>query len=164
MADTAPTTAAIDGPIDLDLPEGGLLGAIVRLNVAVTEVLDGLAAQAGLSFADYLVLGVVRRSPGRASAPTAIARVLGRTTGGMSLTLDRLEAAGWLRRTRDRADGRRVVVEFTPAGLRQATTVNTALHRWEAALALGPDAADAPEVLDAVTAAVAAHDGVTTGA
>ena len=45
--------------------------------------------------ADYLVLGVVRRSPGHRSAPTAICEVLGRTTGGMSLTLDRLEAAGW---------------------------------------------------------------------
>jgi DNA-binding MarR family transcriptional regulator len=164
VADTVRTTAPIDEPIDLDLPEGGLLGAIVRLNVAVTEVLDELAGQAGLTFADYLVLGVVRRSPGQASAPTAIARVLGRTTGGMSLTLDRLEAAGWLRRTRDPADGRRVVVELTPAGLRLATSVNAALHRWEAALALGPDAGGASEVLDAVAVAVAAHAGVTTGA
>ena len=89
--------------------------------------------------------------------------MLGRTTGGMTLTLDRLEAAGWLRRTRDPADGRRVVVALTPAGLRLAMSVNTALHRWEAALALGPDAAGAPEVLDAVAAAVAAHAGVTSG-
>ena len=56
-------------------------------------------ARPGSRFADYLVLGVVRRSPGQRSAPTAIGDVLGRTTGGMSLTLDRLEAAGLVRRT-----------------------------------------------------------------
>ena len=141
-----------DGPL-LDLPDGGLLGAIVSLNLAVTAVLDEIAAQSGLTFSDYLVLGVVRRSTGARSSPTAIARVLGRTTGGMSLTLDRLEADLLLRRRRDPADGRRVVVELTTAGTDVATSVSRALHRWEAALDL--DAAGAVTVLDSVTGAVA---------
>ena len=57
----------------LDLPDGGLLGAIVRLNLAVTHVLEEHRRSVGLTFADYLVLGVVRRSPDQRSAPTAIA-------------------------------------------------------------------------------------------
>ena len=40
---------------------------------AVTQVLESIARPAGLAFADYLVLGVVRRSPGQRSSPTAIA-------------------------------------------------------------------------------------------
>ncbi|HUS62783.1 MAG TPA: helix-turn-helix domain-containing protein, partial [Acidimicrobiales bacterium] len=68
----------------------GLLGAIVRLNLAVTQVLDGITGEAGITLADYLVLGVIRGAPGGRSSPTAICDVLGRTTGGMSLALDRL--------------------------------------------------------------------------
>lgn len=135
-------------------PDDGLLGAIVRLDLSVTRVLDEIAGRAGLAFADYLVLGVVRRAPGGRSSPTAIAEVLGRTTGGMSLTLDRLEAGGWLRRSRDPGDGRRVVVELTPRGLRVATRVNQDLHAWESSLDLPRPPADVVAVLDAVTEAI----------
>ena len=142
----------------LDLPDGGLLGAIVRLNLQVTQVLESIASARGLAFADYMVLGVVRRSPGERSSPTAIANVLDRTTGGMSLTLDRLEAVGLLLRTRDADDGRRVVIELTAEGARLARSVNDALHEWESSLGLPLAADDAVEVLDLVTRVVRAHD------
>ncbi len=93
MATTPVRSATADAP-PLDLPDDGLLGAIVRLNLAVTHVLEDVAHTSGLTFSDYLVLGVVRRSPGQRSSPTAIATVLGRTTGGTTLTLDRLATAG----------------------------------------------------------------------
>lgn len=134
--------------------DDGLLGGIVRLNLRITQVLDDIAGRAGVAFGDYLVLGVVRRSPGRRSSPTGIAEVLGRTTGGMSLTLDRLEAAGWIRRSPDLSDGRRVVVELTTSGLRLATQVNRRLHEWESSLDLPLGQAEVVAVLDAVTAAI----------
>jgi DNA-binding MarR family transcriptional regulator len=115
----------------------GLLGHVVRLTIAVDRVLDAVAGAAGISVADYLVLGVVRRAPGHRSAPTAICEVLDRTTGGMSLTLDRLERAGLVRRLPDPADRRRVVVEATAAGVELATRVNGELHAWEESLAAG---------------------------
>jgi DNA-binding MarR family transcriptional regulator len=136
---------------------GGLLGSIVRLNVHVTQVLESIAGASDLTFADYMVLGVVRRSPDGRSAPTALAKVLRRTTGGMTLTLDRLQAAGLVRRARNTDDGRRVVIELTPAGTRLATRVNEALHAWESELELPIPAADAVQVLDAVTDAVQAQ-------
>jgi DNA-binding MarR family transcriptional regulator len=156
-----PATAAslVESPPPLDLPDGGLLGSIVRLNVHVTEVLESIAGASGLTFADYLVLGVVRRSPDGRSAPTTIANVLSRTTGGMTLTLDRLQEAGLVRRTRHADDGRRVVIELTPAGARVAKRVNDALHAWESRLDLPMPVGDAVQVLDAVTAAVHAHTG-----
>ena len=134
--------------------DDGLLGSIVRLNLRVTHVLDEIAGRAGLTFADYLVLGVVRRSPGRRSSPTAIAEVLGRTTGGMSLTLDRLEAAGGILRSPDTSDGRRVVVELTATGARLAVQVNRRLHEWESSLDLPIAPVEIVAVLEAVTAAV----------
>jgi DNA-binding MarR family transcriptional regulator len=140
----------------LELPDDGLLGVVVRLELAVTEVLGAITAEFGISLADYLVLGVVRRSPGGRSAPTAISDVLGRTTGGMTLTLDRLEHAGWLRRSPDPADRRRVVVELTPAGKRLATRVNDALHAWERRLDLPGDPTAVRETVDTLTRAIQA--------
>jgi DNA-binding MarR family transcriptional regulator len=156
----APTPATGAGPHahpDLDLPDGGLLGAIVRLNLAVTRVLEDHAGRCGLTFADYLVLGVVRRSPDQRSAPTAIAATLDRTTGGMTLTLDRLERAGLVRRTRHARDGRRVVIELTAPGRRVATAVNEALHRWEDELELAVPTAAAVALLDDLTATIGAR-------
>jgi DNA-binding MarR family transcriptional regulator len=146
-------------------PHDGLLGRIVRLNLAVTRALDDIVGRAGVTLADYLVLGVIRGAPGGRSAPTAIAEVLDRTTGGMSLTLDRLEAAGLVRRSPDAADGRRVVVTLTPRGLRLAENVNRELHDWEASLAL-PARADArtvASVLDGLVAAMRTTEPARAG-
>lgn len=146
-------TVPVDGPS----PDDGLLGAIVRLNLSVTAVLDEIAGAHGLPIADYLVLGVVRGAPEGRTSPSAIADVLGRTTGGMSLTLDRLQAAGWIRRTPDPGDGRRVVVELTRRGHELAVEVNAALHRWERGLDLHDDPAAVVRTVDELTAAIGAR-------
>jgi DNA-binding MarR family transcriptional regulator len=138
--------------------EGALLGHVVRLELLVGQVLERTAAAHGTTAADYLVLGVVRRSPGHRSAPTAICEALGRTTGGMTLTLDRLERAGWVRRLPDPADRRRVVVEATDEGLRVASAVNADLHAWEASLGLSAtERADAGQSLRRLTDAIESH-------
>ena len=121
----------------LDLPDIGLVARIVRLNLLVTRLVDAIATEEGIATADYLVLAVVRRSPGHRTSPTRICELLGRSTGGMTLTLDRLEAAGWLTRAPDVSDRRRVVVELTAAGVELGTRVNDALHAWETDLRLG---------------------------
>ncbi|CAB4617755.1 unannotated protein [freshwater metagenome] len=133
----------------------GLLGHVVRLNVAVDRVLAEITGASGISVADYLVLGVIRRSPQHRSAPTAICEVLGRTTGGMSLTLDRLEAAGHVRRLPDPGDRRRIVVEATAPGLALAKKVNADLHAWEDSLGVsGSDRRVLAESLARLTALI----------
>lgn len=112
----------------------GLLGHIVRLDIAVQRVLESIASRSEISVADYLVLGVVRRSPDHRSAPSVLCEVLGRTSGGMSLALDRLERAGLVRRLPDPTDRRRVVIEATADGLSLARRVNADLHDWEESL------------------------------
>jgi hypothetical protein len=49
---------------------------MVRLHLAVTLVLEEVTGSFGISFGDYPVLAVVRRSPGQRSAPTAIHHLL----------------------------------------------------------------------------------------
>jgi DNA-binding MarR family transcriptional regulator len=132
----------------------GLLGAIIRLNLSVSNVLEQIAERAGLTMADYLVLGVIRGAESGRSAPTAIAEVLGRTTGGMTLTLDRLAAAELVVRSPDSVDGRRVVVELTPKGLALALQVNAELHAWESGLVLPGDSSKALQVIEALGTAI----------
>lgn len=133
----------------------GLLGHVVRLNVAVDRVLNEIVGASAISVSDYLVLGVVRRSPDSRSAPTAICEVLGRTTGGMSLTLDRLESAGLIRRLPDPGDRRRVVVEATDTGIDLAKQVNANLHAWEDSLGLSDaERTDLALAIGSLTAAI----------
>ncbi len=156
-AGAEPSAGSAADPPEGDRPDDGLLGGIVRLNLAVTRVLEEITGRHGLPMADYLVLGVIRRAPGGRSAPTAIAEVLGRTTGGMTLTLDRLVAAGWVVRSPDPADGRRVVVELTDVGRHLALEVNADLHRWERGLPLPGERDAVVRWVDELTVAVDHH-------
>ncbi|HZP29280.1 MAG TPA: MarR family transcriptional regulator [Acidimicrobiia bacterium] len=121
---------------ELDLPDVGLVARVVRLNLLVGRVLDDITSAHGIAPADYVVLGVLRRSPGYRSAPTRMCELLDRSTGGMTLTIDRLEASGWVTRSPDPDDRRRVVVTLTERGLELSERVNAALHAWEEQLGL----------------------------
>lgn len=123
--------------VEVGIPEEevGLLARVVRLNMVVTQVLDELVEPHGIGVADYLVLASMRRG---VTSPVDLCRVLGRTTGGMSLTLDRLVGTGWVTRRPDPGDRRRIIVELTPQGRETSEAVNRALHGWEEELALAP--------------------------
>jgi DNA-binding MarR family transcriptional regulator len=124
----------------LALPSaGGLLAGLARLGLLIDGELDRISAARGIAYADYLVLATVRRSAGGLGRPTEMSALLGRSTGGMTLTLDRLEAAGWVRREPDGRDRRRIQVVLTAPGRTLAETVNADLHEWEQGLPLDTD-------------------------
>lgn len=123
----------------LELADVGLVTRLLRLNLLVTRLVDEVASAEGIPTADYYVLGVLRLSPDHRSSPTRLCELLGRSSGGMTLTIDRLEALGWLRREDDPEDRRRVIVTLSATGLELATRVNTALHAWEDELELDAD-------------------------
>ena len=116
--------------------EPGLMASVMRLRLLANAQLEAVTEAHGIALADYLVLAVIRRAPGGRTSPSAICEVLHRTTGGMTLALDRLEAAGWLVRAADPSDRRKVVLVLTRAGRTLAVTVNAALHDWERSLDL----------------------------
>lgn len=128
------TTAATRPEHWTEAGESGLMARLVALQLVAGQQLEAVTAEHGIALGDYLVLGVVRRSAGGACAPSMICEVLRRTSGGMTLTLDRLQTAGWLTREPDPHDRRRVLVRLTDAGRRLAVTVNESLHEWERAL------------------------------
>src|SRR5262245_62549341 len=98
------------------MPERALPRQVAAsLRALSTEIdrLDQAAADRyGLNRTDMRALDIV----GQAGplAPTALARMLGFTTGGVTSVLDRLERAGYVRRRPDPND-RRQVVQATEA-------------------------------------------------
>ncbi|MGH9212146.1 MAG: MarR family transcriptional regulator [Acidimicrobiales bacterium] len=96
-----------------------LLGA---LRVAGREHSDatvlfhtGVAHQLGLNATDAKALSVLQRRGPLAAGQIAVAT--GLTTAAVTTLIDRLERRGFVRRTRDVADRRRVIVEPTPEGI-----------------------------------------------
>jgi DNA-binding MarR family transcriptional regulator len=123
-----PDTWARDG-------ESGLMARLVALQLVAGQQLESVTAGHGLALGDYLVLAVIRRAPDGVCAPSAVCEVLRRASGGMTLTLDRLEAAGWLTRSPDASDRRRVLLRLTPVGRDLTMAVNDDLHAWERSIA-----------------------------
>ena len=132
------------------LDDVGLVARFLRIYLLFGRLLDEVTAAEGINDSDYLVLALIERSPGGGS-PTHIADVLRRSTGGMTLTLDRLASMGWLTRGPDRADRRRVQLHLTEEGAGVVKRVRAALHGWEDDLHLDDDArADAFDKTDAL--------------
>ena len=112
----------------------GLMATLVRVQLLAGECFDAISFAHGISFADYLVLGVIRRSDPEPVTPGLVASVLHRTSGGMTLTLDRLERSGYLERKSDSRDRRKVLLTVTTEGRSLASAVNRDLHAWQADL------------------------------
>ncbi len=85
----------------------------VRRSQSATDRYDQAVADAlGMNRTDMRCLDVLQRG-GRLTAGQ-LAEATGLTTGAMTTALDRLERLGYVRRLRDVADRRRVLVEITP--------------------------------------------------
>ena len=140
---SSPTAPAADAVTAVDMRpdtwtragESGLMARLVALRLVAGQQLEAVTAAHGLALGDYLVLAVIRRSPDGVCAPTTVCEVLRRASGGMTLTLDRLETAGWLTRSPDPSDRRRVLLRLTQAGRALAVSVNEDLHEWERSIA-----------------------------
>jgi DNA-binding MarR family transcriptional regulator len=90
---------------------GQVANSLRALSTEIDRLDQAAADRYGLNRTDMRALDIV----GRAGplAPTALARLLGFTTGGVTTVLDRLERAGYIRRQPDPGDRRRQVVETT---------------------------------------------------
>jgi DNA-binding MarR family transcriptional regulator len=85
----------------------------VRRSQTATDRFDQAVADAlGLNRTDMRCLDVLDRQGAQPAG--RLAEATGLTTGAITAVLDRLERAGHVRRARDTADRRRVLVELTP--------------------------------------------------
>jgi DNA-binding MarR family transcriptional regulator len=85
-----------------------------RISRELTAAYRPLLADLGLTYPQYLVMLVLWEDDGLAVGE--IGDRLALDSGTLSPLVRRLEAAGFVRRERDRADERRVTVHLTPAG------------------------------------------------
>jgi DNA-binding MarR family transcriptional regulator len=76
---------------------------------------DAVFGKYGLTTEKYSVLAAVK-SRGGSLKPTELGEILGRSANSMSMLVDRMVKAGWVRRTRDRKDRREVNVSLTSKG------------------------------------------------
>lgn len=87
-----------------------------RLTTEIDSLDERAARQFKLNRTDVRCLDVVTvQAP---VTPSTLARELRMTSGGLSIMLERLERAGYIRRRPNAADRRSVLVEATPRALR----------------------------------------------
>jgi DNA-binding MarR family transcriptional regulator len=92
---------------------------VLRLWLLLHRIRDGLVlcedsmfGKYGLTTEKYSVLATVK-SRGGSLKPIELAEILGRSPNSVSMLIDRMVKAGWVRRTRDRMDRRGVNVSLT---------------------------------------------------
>lgn len=119
--------SALAEPVDLMSLAEALRPALLK----VSRRLRQESQKAGVSAQDALLLGQIIRTPGIGVCELADAEQTSRPT--MSSHVKRLEAAGWIVRRGDDADGRRSGLEITPAGERQMDEIRRRRNDWLAA-------------------------------
>jgi DNA-binding MarR family transcriptional regulator len=109
-----------DLPSDLDLTVEGIVDRIGGINRRIRLMHDETLDQLGLTLSDWHVLTALRWAgePYRRKAGE-LARRADLTTGAMTSRLDALQKEGLIRRLRDPADRRSVIVELTDKGRRK---------------------------------------------
>jgi MarR family transcriptional regulator, organic hydroperoxide resistance regulator len=124
--------------------------ALYSASRAVVRAYGPLLERAGLTYPQYVTLLALWETP---EAPPSVGELGARLrldTGTLTPLLKRLEALGHLRRVRDTADERRVLVELTAGGLalrEELASVPAGLVR-----ALGLDVDEIGDLRDRLTA------------
>jgi DNA-binding MarR family transcriptional regulator len=102
---------------DLDLDVEGIVERIQGLDKRLRRSMEETLEEHGLSLGEWKVLGTLRRSERpRMSTPGELSSQLELSSGAMTNRLDRLEAAGLIRRLPDPDDRRGVLIELTDDG------------------------------------------------
>jgi DNA-binding MarR family transcriptional regulator len=105
--------------------------ALRRVNFQGSIFGQTIAIRLGLSESDIDALELLIDSG--ASTAGRISELMGLTTGAVTRVIDRLEQAGYVRRTTDPADRRRVIVEVVPERVATVQSLLESLERASAA-------------------------------
>ena len=103
---------------DVDVSAMGVIGRISRLERVVAPLLDKVFAKHGLESWEFDMLATLRRhgDPYQLTAGQLMSSMM-ITSGAVTNRIDRLEGRGLIKRQRDPADGRVVLVTLTDVGL-----------------------------------------------
>jgi DNA-binding MarR family transcriptional regulator len=112
--------------------------ALYRAGQAMQQTYRPLLEPLGLTYPQFLVLTALWGQDGQTVG--ALGQALGLDTGTLTPLLKRLAAAGFLRRTRDSADERRVMIHLTEQGRALAAASPGLAAQIDAATGLPPAA------------------------
>ena len=105
-----------------------------------------VASRMKLNATDIETLGVLAvLGP---TSPTRLASLLAMGTGSMTLVIDRLERAGFVRRVRDTGDRRSLTIEFVPERRPEAAALYAPLQQQAAEIARRYSAHDLGVIVD----------------
>lgn len=135
---------------DLDLTAMAVFGRLGRLMTVAMARIEAVFTAHGLQRGEFDVLAALRRSGAPFELnPSVLADTLMLSRAGMTGRIDRLEAAGLVRRTADQGDRRAVLVALTAAGRELVDVVVGAHTENETAMLAVLDPAD-QESLDRI--------------
>jgi len=144
---------------DLDVEPMQVLSRISRLARHLDIARRGAFADHGLESWEFDVLSALRRQgPPFQLTPGALLRATLVTSGTMTNQIDRLAAAGLVRREPDPRDKRGVLVTLTSQGRRSVDAALADLLRRERALLAGLNAADRRRLADLMRILLAPFD------
>ena len=116
---------SVDRQLDVWLPHipgvdatvEGIVDRIGALSKKLMRTMDETLAEFGLNHGEWSVLGYLKRiGPPHRRSPGELAEHAGLSSGAMTNRLDKLEAAGFIRRLPDPTDRRGLQIELTEAG------------------------------------------------
>lgn len=110
----------MSGDGDRDRLLGRVIPAIAGWTVLITQLNGIIAARMGVTQSDLQCLYVLAQH-GPSTAAT-LARHVNLTSGSASRMIDRLHAAGYVRRSPDPHDRRRVLIEPTPESIERVAS------------------------------------------
>ena len=100
------------------------LGVAVRANQSAVDAVDeAAAAYLGINRTDLRCIDVLLQEPEGAAIPARLAERLGISTGSVTALIDRLERMGYLTRSPDPTDRRKVMVKATDVVRQKAWAV-----------------------------------------
>lgn len=115
---------------DLDLTAIAVVGRLGRVNLLLGPAQEQVFGEFGLQRGEFDVLAALRRSGAPyALSPSRLSDLLMLSRAGMTNRLDRLESAGMIERSLDRADRRSFQIRLTDQGY---ATVDAAMARHTA--------------------------------
>jgi DNA-binding MarR family transcriptional regulator len=131
---------------ELDLTIEGIVDRINGLSRRINRMMDETLNERSLTWGEWKVLGMLRRSPGYMRSPGYLAVHAELSSGAMTNRLDNLEKAGLIRRLPDPNDRRGVQVELTEAGIEAYNESTAAQAAKEALIASALNAKEKDEL------------------
>lgn len=133
-----------------DYPDGYLIYLVKQVELGLRRPFEELLASQGISIAGYTALTVLHNRPGITSSELARRSFVRAQT--MAETVTGLTEAGLVRREKDPAHGRQILLFLTPAGIDRVAAISPAVARLEAAMVRALDDVEQTELVRSLRA------------